>query len=249
MLLKGKTAVVTGCGRGIGKAILEVFARQGANVWACIRKPDEAFQKYAGDLSQSTGVIISPIAFDLAVPEQVKAGVSSITASKAPIDILVNNAGIIHTALFQMTPVSKLKEIFEVNFFSQMLLTQQIAKVMTRQKRGSIINLSSSAAIEANEGRTAYAASKAALICATQVMAKELAAHGIRVNAVAPGLTMTDMMQQSTPADALERTLQRICLKRVGMPEEIANAVLFLASDLSSYVTGQVLRVDGGMGA
>ena len=128
-----------------------------------------------------------------------------------------------------------------------MLLTQQISKIMMRQKSGSIINLSSSAAIEANEGRTAYAASKSALITSTQVLSKELAGCGIRVNAIAPGLTQTDMMVESTPEDILENTLQRISMKRVGRPEEIAKTALFLASDLSSYVTGQVLRVDGGM--
>jgi 3-oxoacyl-[acyl-carrier protein] reductase len=107
--------------------------------------------------------------------------------------------------------------------------------------------VSSSAAIEGNEGRTAYAGSKAALIASTKVLARELARYNIRVNAIAPGLTETDMMSGSTPEDALENTLQRICMQRVGRPEEIANAIMFLASDLSSYMTGQVLRVDGGM--
>jgi len=146
-----------------------------------------------------------------------------------------------------MTPPDKMKEIFEINYFSQMLLTQYIARIMTRQKSGSIINISSSAAIEGNEGRTAYAASKAAMLSSTKVLARELSTYNIRVNAIAPGLTQTDMMVESTPEDALENTLQRICMKRVGRPEEIANAALFLSSDLSSYMTGQVLRVDGGM--
>ena len=118
---------------------------------------------------------------------------------------------------------------------------------MIRSSNGSIINISSSAAIEGNEGRTAYAASKAAIISSTKVMAKELALNNVRVNAIAPGLTETDMMIESTPKDAIEDTLRRTCLKRVGRPEEIANVALFLASDLSSYMTGQVLRVDGGM--
>ena len=116
-----------------------------------------------------------------------------------------------------------------------------------RQKSGSIINISSSAAIEGNEGRTGYASAKAAMITSTKVLAKELAPYNIRVNAVAPGLTQTEMMVSSTPEDALKETLNRICMQRVGHPIEIANAVLFLASDLSSYMTSQVLRVDGGM--
>ena len=246
-LLKGKTAVVTGSNRGIGKAVLDVFAKNGSNIWACTRKPNDEFTKYIKNLSKETGVKISPIYFDLGDPKQVKDGVNQIMTDKKPIDILVNNAGIIYTASFQMTSLDKMKEIFEINFYSQMLITQYISREMARQKKGSIINISSSAAIEGNEGRTAYASSKASIICSTKVMAKELARYNIRVNAVAPGLTETDMMRNSTPQEALESTLKRTCLKRVGRPEEIANAVLFLSSDLSSYITGQVLRVDGGM--
>lgn len=247
MLLKGKTAVVTGCNRGIGKAMLEVFAENGANLWACVRRADDGFMDYIANLAKETGVTISPVYFDLSDAEQVKAGIRTIMAAKQQIDILINNAGIIYTALFQMTPADKMKDVFEINFFSQMIFTQNISRLMTRQKSGSIINISSSAGIEGNEGRTAYAASKAAVIAATKVMAKELAQYDIRVNAIAPGLTETDMMKGSTPEDALARTLQRTCLKRVGRPEEIANVALFLASTLSSYMTGQVLRVDGGM--
>lgn len=247
MLLKGKTAVLTGSNRGIGKAILETFARNGANIWACVRKPDDRFTDYIAALAKETGVNISPVYFDLTDIEQIKAGAKTIMSAKEPVDVLVNNAGIIYTALFQMTSVDKMKEIFEVNFFSHILLTQYIVRSMTRQKRGSIVNISSSAAIDCNEGRMAYAASKAAIICSTKVMAKELAAYNIRVNAIAPGLTQTDMMTGSTPEDVLAGTLERICMKRVGRPEEIASAALFLSSDLSSYITGQVLRVDGGM--
>ena len=247
MLIKGKTAVITGCNRGIGKAILEVFAKNGANVWACVRKPDVDFTEYVEWVVAETGVKIIPVYFDLEDTEQIKEGVKTIRSTKESIDILVNNAGVMHTSLFQMTSIDKMREIFELNLFSQMLLTQQISKIMMRQKSGSIINLSSSAAIEANEGRTAYATSKSALITSTQVLSKELAICGIRVNAIAPGLTQTDMMIESTPENILENTLQRISMRRVGRPEEIAKTALFLASDMSSYITGQVLRVDGGM--
>jgi len=247
MILKGKTAVLTGCNRGIGKATLEVFAKNGSNIWACVRKQDNSFSDYIANLAEETGVIITPVYFDLSDVGQVKDGVKTIMSAKQSVDILVNNAGVIYTSLFQMTPIDKMKEVFDINFFSQMLLTQSISRLMVRQKGGSIINIASSAAIEGNEGRTAYASSKAAMICSTKVLAKELSAYNIRVNAIAPGLTQTDMMVESTPEEALANTLQRICMKRVGRPEEIANAVLFLSSGLSSYMTGQVLRVDGGM--
>ena len=247
MLLKGKTAVLTGCNRGIGKATLEVFAKNGANIWACVRQLNDDFIDHVTSVAEECDVTINPVPFDLEDEEQVKEGIKIIRSAKEPIEILVNNAGVIFTALFQMTPINKMREVFEINYFSQMLLTQSISKIMTRQKRGSIINISSSAAIEGNEGRTAYASSKAALITSTKVMAKELAMYNIRVNAIAPGLTETDMMRSSTHKEALDNTLKRISMGRVGNPEEIANVVLFLSSEFSTYMTGQVLRVDGGM--
>jgi len=247
LLLKNKNTVITGCNRGIGKEIVRVFAENGANIWACVREESGTFSKYINNLEQKHSVKIDPIYFDLENEEQIKAGFKTIKQSKQPVNILVNNAGLIFTALFQMTSMEKLKEMFEINYFSQMLLTQYISRIMMRQKSGSIINISSSAAIEGNEGRTGYASAKAAMITSTKVLAKELAPYNIRVNAVAPGLTQTEMMESSTPEEALNETLNRICMKRVGRPEEIANAALFLASDLSSYITSQTLRVDGGM--
>ena len=247
MLLKNKTVVLTGCNRGIGKAILKVFAKNGASVWACVRRLNEEFIDYSKSIEDEYEVKIMPVPFDLEDEDQVKEGIKTIKSSKPHVDILVNNAGIIFTALFQMTSVKKMKEVFEINYFSQMLLTQSITKIMTRQKSGNIINISSSAAIEGNEGRIAYAASKAAVIASTKVLAKELALYNIRVNAIAPGLTETDMMHDSTPKEVLDYTLQRINMKRIGTTEEIANVALFLSSELSSYMTGQVLRVDGGM--
>jgi 3-oxoacyl-[acyl-carrier protein] reductase len=232
-LLSDKSAVITGANRGIG-------------LWACARRPDEAFEADLARLAEVHGVRIRPVYFDLADAEGVKAGAGEIVAAGEPVDVLVNNAGVIFTALFQMTPMARMKELFDVNLFAQVAFTQTLVKAMSK-RGGSIVNLSSSAAIEGNEGRAAYAASKSAMISFTKVIARELARYGIRANAIAPGLTRTEMMESSTSEAGMQATLARIALGRVGRPEEIANTALFLASDLSSYVTGQVLRVDGGL--
>ena len=247
MILKNKNAVVTGANRGIGKSILKVFAQNGANIWACQRNPSKKFEKYKNQLEEEFPIKIIPIYFDLADSKQIKRGVEEIKKSKRNVDILVNNAGEIFTALFQMTSVEKIEHMLKINYVSQMLFTQYISRQMMKQRFGNIINVSSSAALNANRGRVAYASSKAALITATRVLAKELGPYNIRANVVAPGLTDTEMMKNSTSEDALNETIDRLCLKRVADPDEIAKSILFLSSDLSSYVTGHVLRVDGGM--
>jgi len=247
MLLKDKSAIITGCNRGIGKSILEVFAKNGANVWACIRTQNNEFDVFIDDLMKTYQVQITPVYFDLSDYEQIKSGVKTIMSEKKKIDILVNNAGITYNALFQMTSMDKLEEVFKINYFSQVLLTQYIVKLMVRQNSGSIVNIASSAAIDANPGRSAYGASKAAIICTSKAMAAELGEKGVRVNVVAPGITNTDMVAESMSDEVIEETISQTNLKRIGIPTDIAEAVLFLASDMSSYMTGQVIRVDGGL--
>jgi 3-oxoacyl-[acyl-carrier protein] reductase len=247
MLLKGKNAIITGCNRGIGKAILELFAKNGADIWACVRRQTDEFDTFISELMETYQIQITPIYFDLSDYDQIKAGAKTIVSQKKNVDILVNNAGITYNALFQMTTLEKLEDVFKVNYFSQVLFTQYIAKMMVRQKSGSIVNISSSAAIDANSGRSAYGASKAAVICTSKAMAAELGDKGIRVNVVAPGITSTDMVSESMSQDIIDETVNQTNLKRMGLPNDIAEAVLFLASDLSAYMTGQVLRVDGGM--
>lgn len=246
MLLKDKNVIITGCAQGIGKAMLETFARNGANVWACARMKTEEFEATAQALSEKYHVEIWPVYFDMTDPEQLKIAVKSITSTKRTVDVLVNNAGITYNALFLMSTMDKLREVFEVNFFSQFLLSQYIGKTMMRQKKGSIINISSSAGIDGNAGRSVYGASKAAVICATKAMAAELGESGVRVNSIAPGITRTSMLTSMTEK-VIQETILQSKMKRLGNPEDIANAALFLASDMSSYVTGQVLRVDGGL--
>jgi 3-oxoacyl-[acyl-carrier protein] reductase len=146
-----------------------------------------------------------------------------------------------------MTTMEQMKKVFEVNFFSQMLLTQYITKIMMRNKAGSVINISSISAIDGNPGQLAYTASKAAIIGATKTLSAELAGYGIRVNAIAPGVIDTEMTKKMPP-EVLKRLMAKSDLKHLGLPSEVAGVILFLASDMSSYVTGQVLRVDGGIG-
>lgn len=245
-LLLGKTAIVTGSARGIGKCIVEIFAQNGASIWACARKQDIVFEKYLFDLSQQYNVIIRPLYFDLNDVNEIKSAVKTIVDDKSNVDILVNNAGITYNALFQMSTQDMINEVLKVNFVSPVIFTQYIVKIMLKKKYGSIVNISSSAAIDANSGRAIYGASKAALICATKALANELGDQGIRANIIAPGITQTDMLSSMTQ-EVINKTIMDTDLKKAGQPIDIANAALFLASDLSSYITGQVIRVDGGM--
>jgi 3-oxoacyl-[acyl-carrier protein] reductase len=244
-LLKGKVALITGCNRGIGKAIMETFASNGATIWACARKESAEFTKSIADAREKYKAVINPLYFDLADEAAVKENLSALVLKKERIDILVNNAGVAHGAFFQMTPVSKLKEIFEINFFSQLLVMQYIAKLMIKQNSGSIINMVSIAGIDAAPGFTSYGSSKAALIYATKTLSKELAVHNIRVNAIAPGLTKTDMADLMEEK-ARKQIINNSAMNRLAEPQEVANTALFLACDLSTFINGQVIRVDGG---
>ena len=246
MLLQNKTAIITGSNRGIGQAVLETFAENGADIFACVRKETDEFSNVTARLAEKTGVFITPVYFDLAEGEQVKSGIKSILSSKKQIDILVNNAGVASGSFFQMTSLKDLKQVFEINFFSQILFTQGISRYMTRFKTGSIINIASTAGLIGDAGMTSYGSSKAALMFATKTMATELGEKNIRVNAIAPSITKTDMFDQMEEK-ARSKLINASALKRPAEAVEVANVALFLASDLSSYVTGQVLRVDGGL--
>ena len=246
MLLQNKTAVITGCNRGIGKSILKIFAENGADVFACVRKESEEFTRFIQTLSAETGTTIIPVYFDFKNEVELKAAVTTIVASKKKVDILVNNAGVASGGLFQMTATKDLKDVFEVNFFSQIQFTQGLSRSMARSKAGSIINVGSTAGLIGNAGTISYGSSKAALMFATKTMAAELGPSNIRVNAIAPGVAKTDMFDQMDEK-ARTRQIESSALKRPAEVEEIANVALFLASDLSTYLTGQVIRVDGGM--
>ncbi len=247
MLLKNKTAVVTGCNKGIGKKILEIFSSNGANVFACVRKVNDEFINFIDDLSKKNNNKITPISFDLINENEIKESANKIIASGSSIDILVNNAAMIQTSIFQMTSTKVLKEVFEIDFFAQSNFTQYILKSMVKNKKGSIIYISSSSALDGNEGRSAYSSAKSALLAQSKVLSREVGIHNIRVNTIAPGLTDTDMMNKNTPKKIIDDVVSRVSLRRIATPVEVANTALFLSSDLASYITGQVIRVDGGM--
>ena len=244
-LLEGKNAIVTGTARGMGAEILRFFAENGANVWACARKETpELAERYAA-LAKEYGVEIWPLYFDLTDPDAIKSAFMDIRRSKRQVDILVNNAGVTYNALFQMSSMAEVRNQMEVNFFAPYLLTQYVSKLMARTG-GSIVNTASSAAFDGNPGKTAYGASKAALVAMTHSIANELGKNGVRANCIAPGITDTDMLQ-TMPEEVVEDLKNSVDLRRCGTVSDIAKTALFLASDLSSYVTGQVIRVDGGM--
>jgi len=245
-LLEGKNAIITGTARGIGHKIVEVFAMHGANIWACVRTQSDEFEAYCKSLGERYGVIVEPIYFELTNKEQITQAVKSIRNAQRQIDILINNAGITYNALFQMSSEEQIHRTLEVNFVAPYLFSQYIIKLMLRTGGGNVVNIASSAALDGNSGRSIYGASKAAIVCATKAMAEELGHKNIRANSIAPGITQTDMLSSMTD-EVIAQTINATDSKEVGTTKDIANACLFLASDLSSYITGQVLRVDGGM--
>ncbi|MBE5953799.1 MAG: SDR family oxidoreductase [Lachnospiraceae bacterium] len=247
MLLKGKNAIITGSNRGIGRATLITFAKEGANVFAHARKETEEFRELCSALSQEHNVCIEPVYFDMTDEEAMKNGVKEVLSKNKNIDILVNNAGAVNQVrLFQMTSIEEMKDEFDINFFAQIQLTQMISKVMMRRKKGSIVNISSCAGLDGNTGMLEYVSSKAAMIGATKRLAIELGNYNIRVNSVAPGLTDTEMGNIMNP-EMQEENYKKLVIKRKAKPSEVADAVLFFASDMSTFITGQTLRVDGGM--
>lgn len=243
-MLEGRTALITGANRGLGRAISENFAELGANLIMHARTETEDFVADTETLARRHCVSVTRLCFDMTQGDAMKSAMRSLR-SDTSIDVLVNNAGIAHGALFQMTQIETVREVFEVNLFAQIAMTQLVVRRMARVRRGSIINMASIAGIDLRAGNVAYGTSKAALIALTSTLAAELGPLGIRVNAVAPGLTDTDMAAQME-RHAGEQMVKASAMKRLATPREIAGVVAFLASEESSFINGQVLRVDGG---
>ena len=245
MLLTGKTAIVTGGSRGIGRAVSLLLAREGANVaivYAGNTAAAEETKQQAEALGAAAAVFQCDVADDQAVADMVKA----VKTQFGSVDILVNNAGITRDGLLMRMKEADWQAVLDTNLTGVYHCTKAVSKLMMKQRQGAVINLSSVVGETGNAGQANYAAAKAGIIGFTKAVAKELASRNIRVNAVAPGYVETDMTA-GLPDSAKEDMLRSIPLGRPATAGDVAQAVLFLASDQAKYITGQVLNVDGGM--
>lgn len=242
-MLKGKTAIVTGGSRGIGAAICKRFAEQGANIALLYAGNTQKAEETKAAL-QEMGVKAEAYQCNVADAEQVAAVCKQIIKDFGGADILVNNAGITKDKLVPMMKVPDFDSVVDTNLKGAFYMIKQLYPVFMKQKSGKIINISSVSGLMGNPGQTNYSASKAGLIGLTKSVAKELASRNVNCNAIAPGFVATDMTENLSENNAL---VDYIPMKRFAQPEDIANLALFLASDQSDYITGEVIRIDGGL--
>jgi 3-oxoacyl-[acyl-carrier protein] reductase len=242
-LLEKKVCLVTGAAKGIGRAIAERFANDGAIVYANDLKEGE-MDEWAATLSEASNTRVIPLYFDVCDYEAVRLAIMRIKKEEGRIDVLANNAGIVTYEPLSLIDMAKLRKMFDVNVLAIINLIQFVSKVMIRQKSGSIINMASIVGVKGAKGQLAYSATKGAVVSITKSASKELAEYGIRVNAVAPGMVATERFINEIKGRFEER-LANVGMGRYAMPEEIAGAFTYFASDRSNYVTGQVLGVEG----
>lgn len=244
-LLEGKNVIITGASRGIGTGIAKIFANHGANVAFTFSSSEGPAAELAKELT-SMGVKAKAYKSNAADFKECETLIASVLEDFGGIDVLINNAGITKDNLLMRMSEEDFDAVIEINLKSVFNMTKAVQRTLLKQRHGSIINMSSVVGVKGNAGQTNYAASKAGIIGFTKSVALELGSRNIRCNAIAPGFIETEMTGKLD-----EKTVQSwrdaIPLKRGGSPEDVANACLFLASDLSAYVTGQVLHVDGGM--
>ncbi|GGB65586.1 beta-ketoacyl-ACP reductase [Flavobacterium suaedae] len=244
-LLEGKTAIITGASRGIGRGIAKVFAEQGANVAFTYSSSAEAAKVLEEELT-ALGIKAKGYQSNAADFNAAQQLVDDVVAEFGTVDILINNAGITKDNLLMRISEEDFDKVIDVNLKSVFNMTKAVQRTMLKQRKGSIINMSSVVGVKGNAGQTNYAASKAGVIGFTKSVALELGSRNIRCNAIAPGFIETEMTEK-LGEDVVKGWTENIPLKRGGSPEDVANACVFLASDMSAYVTGQTLNVDGGM--
>lgn len=246
-MLENKKALVTGSSRGIGRKIAEVFISNGCEVWGLCTKPSKAKEDLE-KLAAENGVKFHELNCNCADFAALQECIKKALEEADGFDILVNNAGITRDGLSFAMPMENWKDVIDVNLTAPFLINQIISYDMIHRKKGSIINMTSISGVHGEAGQVNYSASKAGLIGMTKALAKEIGKRKVRVNAVAPGFIETEMTE-AVPEELRKEWVKIIPMNRAGQVEEVANVCLFLASDLSTYVTGQVIGVDGGMGA
>lgn len=243
-MLTGKVCIVTGGSRGIGKAISQVFAQNGALVYAVATKPG-SIDAWSESFNEGVSGEVRALYFDISDEKAAAGAVMQVKRACGHIDGLVNNAGVEFNELIGMISRENMEKMFAVNVYGTINMLQIVSRIMGRQPSGgSIVNIASMTALRGNRGQLVYSATKGAVVSLTKSAAKELAEKNIRVNAIAPGLTNTDMMKQADP-EKLQSRINNICMGRLAEPEDIAKACMFMVSDLSTYVSGQILAVDG----
>jgi 3-oxoacyl-[acyl-carrier protein] reductase len=242
MRLEGKKALVTGASRGIGRAVAELFLAQGATVWGMGTKEPADFAAW----KESAKDKLHWASADLGALDELEGKIEALVKESGGFDILVNNAGITKDNLSFRMSLADFQKVLDVNLTAGFLIARTVGRDMIKRRAGSIINMASVIGLHGNGGQANYAASKAGIIAVTKSLAKETASRGVRVNAIAPGFIVSDMTA-ALPKEAQDKMQELIPLKRLGQGADIAEAALFLASDAASYITGQVLAVDGGM--
>lgn len=246
MLIDGKKALVTGGSRGIGSGIVKTFLQNGATVYYISRKPGDHLDEYKR-IAEEAGVEVIYKEGNVADEETITATVNEILEESGGIDILVNNAGIAKDGLVMRMSAEDWQDVININLTSAFYISKVVSRSMIKRRQGAIVNVTSIVGLVGNAGQSNYAASKAGLVGFTKSLAREIAGRNVRVNAVAPGYIQTEMTGKLSE-EQQESLKAQIPMGRVGEPDDVANVILFLASDLAAYVTGQVIRISGGMG-
>lgn len=245
-LLRNKNAIITGASGLIGKNIVQVFAENQCNIIACMRKKNLEIEMFFEELSKENDIKIDIFYFDLENFNEIREFINKIKNKHRTIDILINNAGFASDTLLQLTSVSHLEKMMKVNFYGTFELTKYTLKLMRKSQSPAIVNISSIASLDMYPGMFGYSVSKKALNDLTTRLALEN--NSVRCNAIAPGFIETDMLENSVTNEVfLNKIIDSSCMKRLGKPREIANVALFLSSQLSTFITGQIIRVDGGI--
>lgn len=248
MRKNNKTALITGSNRGLGLQLLQMLSANGYNVIACTRSKSSSFSKIIDEVSKKNNNKIYNLSFDLLNHSDTESSLTQFLNNyEDNVDLLINNAGILKNSLMLMTSIKEVEDIFKVNVISTILVTQIVVKKMIKYKKGNILNISSISAKENNFGRSIYSSSKSAIESITKSLSKEFSRFNVRVNCIAPGLIDSEMLKKNTTEENINKVIKRIASQRLGTFEDICKLILFLASEDSNYINGQILSIDGGI--